>query len=233
MPTASSPSAHRLHEAPLVPATGLRWYLAAEFALLFVGLPLLLYTQRMHLDGLIAPILMGLALGCGALLYYDRSFDRTRLWNRAAARSHLGTVGRFFLAGGALTVLIVAALRPDLLLSFPREHPRLWLIIVCTYPVVSVYPQEVIFRAFLFHRYDALFPQRATKIAVSGVAFGLAHIVFANWTAPLMTAVSGWVLGYRYTRSHSTLLVTVEHGLWGAFAFTIGLGWYVYSGAIG
>jgi hypothetical protein len=25
----------------------------------------------------------------------------------------------------------------------------------------------------------------------------------------------------------------VEHGLWGCFAFTVGLGWYVYSGAIG
>jgi uncharacterized membrane protein YbjE (DUF340 family) len=35
-----------------------------------------------------------------------------------------------------------------------------------------------------------------------------------------------------YAKTQSTLQVALEHMLWGCFAFTVGLGWYVYSGAI-
>jgi membrane protease YdiL (CAAX protease family) len=65
------------------------------------------------------------------------------------------------------------------------------------------------------------------------VAFGLAHIVFANWTAPLMTTVMGVLFALTYARTGSTLQASLEHGIWGWFAFTVGLGWYVFSGAIG
>jgi hypothetical protein len=48
-----------------------------------------------------------------------------------------------------------------------------------------------------------------------------------------MTALGGVHFGRTYAKTGSTLQVTLEHGLWGWLAFTIGLGWYVYSGAIG
>jgi len=217
---------------PLVPQTWRCLYLAVEFAVLFVGLPVLLYTQRHALGGMVVPILLLLGAGCGALLWADRAFDRVRLWNRQSFRTHVKRTLRWFVPGAVLVAIAFALLRPDLLLSFPQVHTKVWLVIMVTYPALSVYPQEVIFRAFLFHRYAALFPGRKAKIAASSVAFGLAHIIFANWVAPLMTAVIGVQFARTYAKTQSTLQVALEHMLWGCFAFTVGLGWYVYSGAI-
>jgi membrane protease YdiL (CAAX protease family) len=220
-------------EAPFVPARLSRLYLVAEFIVLFVGLPVLLYTQRHSLDGLVVPTLLILAGGCTWVLWKDRRFNRRQLWNRQAFRQHVARMLRWFVPGGALVAVGVAWLRPDLLMTFPQTYPKAWLLLMVTYPILSVYPQEIIFRAFLFHRYDALFPSTASKIAASSVAFGLAHIIFANWVAPIMTALGGVHFGRTYAKTGSTLQVTLEHGLWGCLAFAIGLGWYVYSGAIG
>jgi len=220
-------------EAPLVPTQLSRLYLVLEFAVLFVGLPVLLYTQRHSLDGWIVPTLLFLAAGCTWVLWKDQRFNRNQLWNRHAFRQHLARMLRWFVPGAALVAVGVAWLRPDLLMTFPQAYPKAWLLLMVTYPVLSVYPQEVIFRAFLFHRYDALFPTTASKIAASSVAFGIAHIIFANWVAPVMTALGGVHFSRTYAKTGSTLQVSLEHGLWGCFAFTVGLGWYVYSGAIG
>ena len=209
-----------------------RLYLWSEFALLFLGLPLLLYTQREMLAGLLAPILILLAAGCTVLLWRDGSFKRRQLWNRSAFRQHLRRTLWWFVPGSLVVGGGFALLRPDLLLTFPRFYPEVWLLILVTYPLLSVYPQEVIFRAFLFHRYHALFPSRWGKVTASGLTFGFAHIVFANWVAPAMTAVMGIQFALTYARTESTLQVAVEHGLWGLYAFTVGLGWFVYSGTI-
>lgn len=203
-----------------------------EFLLLFGGIPAVLYTQRHALGGMVVPVLVLLAAGCTGLLWKDNDFDRQQLWNRDAFADHLRRTLRWFVPGAGLVLVGFAFARPDLLMTFPQAHPKIWVIIMVTYPVFSVYPQEIIFRAFLFHRYDALFPGQRSKIAASGIAFGLAHIVFANWVAPVMTAISGIFFARTYAHTRSTLQATLEHGLWGWFAFTVGLGWYVYSGAI-
>lgn len=217
---------------PLVPSTRRCLYLAVEFLALFVGLPLLLYTQRHALSGMVAPVLLVLAAGCLGVLWWDQGFDRGQLWNRSAFREHVARTLRWFVPGAGIVVIAFAVLRPELLMTFPYVHTNVWVVIMVTYPIVSVYPQEVIFRAFLFHRYHALFPGRRSKIAASSAAFGMAHIIFANWAAPLMTTVIGVQFARTYAKSESTLQAALEHVLWGCFAFTVGLGWYVYSGAI-
>lgn len=220
-------------EGPLVPRRWGRLYLTIEFSLLFIGVPLLLFVYR-HLFGrFVIPSLVLLGLGCGAVLLIDRQFDRTRLWRTAAWKPGLKRILRTWLPGVGLLTLLLAVQRPDLLLRFPREAPGLWLFIVCTYPVLSAYPQEVIFRAFLFHRYRALFPGRRSKILVSSLVFGLAHLFFANWLAPVLTTLGGLLFARTYARSKSVVLAGVEHTLWGLFIFTVGLGWYFYGGAIG
>jgi hypothetical protein len=218
--------------APLVPARLSRLYLVVEFLLLFVGLPVLLFTQRHALDGLVAPTLIVLAAGCTWVLWKDRRFNRNQLWNQEAFRHNVARMLRWFVPCAALVVIGLAWLRPDLLMTFPKAYPQIWIVIMITYPFLSVYPQEIIFRAFLFHRYDALFPSTSAKILASSFAFGIAHIIFANWVAPVMTAIVGIHFGRTYVKTESTMQVAFEHGLWGWFAFTVGLGWYVYSGAI-
>ncbi|PQJ36235.1 hypothetical protein BSZ35_01995 [Salinibacter sp. 10B] len=207
-------------------------YLGLECAALYVGLPIFLYLERQLLDTWLTFILLLLAAGCTALLLRDGSFQRRHLWNRASFRTHLRRTLCWFLPGALVVGTVFALARPDLWFTFPRVHPEAWLLIVVTYPILSAYPQEIIFRAFFFHRYHALFPSRWGKITASALTFGFAHIVFANWLAPAMTVIMGLQFSLTYARTESTLQVAVEHGLWGLYAFTVGLGWFVYSGAL-
>ena len=91
--------------------------------------------------------------------------------------------------------------------------------------------QELIFRTFFFHRYRRLFGPVGLVVA-SGIAFGVAHLFFNNWIAPVMTTVGGMLFALTYRQSRSTLQACLEHALWGDFLFTIGLGWYFYGGSI-
>lgn len=207
-------------------------YLWIELIFLYLGTPLLLYTQREVLDAWLMPILVGLGVGCAVVLWADGSFDHGRLWKRGAFRRHLRRILLWFCPGALVVGAGFALWRPDLLLTFPRVHTDVWLALLVTYPLLSVYPQEVIFRAFFFHRYRSLFPSRWGRVTASGLTFGFAHIVFANWVAPIVTAVIGMQFALTYARTESTLQAALEHGLWGVYAFTIGLGWFVHSGAI-
>jgi hypothetical protein len=69
-------------------------------------------------------------------------------------------------------------------------------------------------------------------VIASGVSFGLAHLFFANWIAPLLSSVGGILFAITYAQTSSTVLVSIEHAIWGNFIFTIGLGWYFYGGSI-
>jgi len=89
-------------EALLVPSRFRRLYLGIELCALYLGLPLLLYTQRHALDGWVMPILMGLAAGCTLLLWYDGSFNRKQLWNREAFRVHVRRTLCWFVPGALL-----------------------------------------------------------------------------------------------------------------------------------
>lgn len=211
---------------------GRRAYLALEFLVLFLGLPLFLYAVRHRLAEHIGPTLLIIAGGCFLYLLTSPEFDRSRLWHTGQFRRYVrGTLVNFSICGGGLTVAVVVV-SPELFLSFPREQTTAWLILLVSYPILSVYPQEIIFRAFLFHRYRALFPSQRARIGASGVAFSLAHLVFANWVAPLITLAGGLLFARTYSRSGSLLQASLEHGLWGLFVFTLGLGWYLYGAHI-
>jgi membrane protease YdiL (CAAX protease family) len=70
-------------------------------------------------------------------------------------------------------------------------------------------------------------------VLISGAAFGLAHIVFNNWVAPVLCAVGGVLFAHTYHKTRSLALVCLEHALYGDFVFTVGLGRYFYHGAVG
>lgn len=177
-------------------------------------------------------VLAVLTVGSLVVLLLDKSFDRRSLWNWAAARREMpGVFLRFgVLVTGVIILLLIFA--PELWLSFPRRAPVAWLLVMCFYPVFSVYPQEVVWRTFFHHRYRVLFKGRWRMIAASAAAFGWMHIVFQNWLAVVMTIAGGLLFAYTYERSRSTAAVWVEHALWGCAVFTIGLGAYFFGGAV-
>ena len=209
-----------------------RIYLAVELTLLFVVVPILLYVFRQQVGRVVVPGILLVALPCLALLLADPAFDRRRLWNVERLWPRLWRTIAFFLPAAAALALIYAVIEPERLLAFPRQRPGLWLLVLVLYPAVSVYPQELIFRTFIFHRYRQLFPGRRGMILTSGLLFGFAHLFFGNWIAPTLSAVGGILFARTYSRTGSTLQASLEHGLWGDFLFTLGIGWYFYGGSI-
>jgi len=138
-------------------------------------------------------------------------------------------LGRFAACGGALAALVYFC-APHLLLDLPRQRPAIWLLIVLLYPLLSVYPQELIYRTYFFHRYDTLFPRKWLLLTFSALTFGYGHIVYHNWIAVGLAAAGGATFVVTYERSRSTLLVSIEHSLFGCLLFTLGLGRFFYSG---
>jgi membrane protease YdiL (CAAX protease family) len=187
------------------------------------------------LNVLAVPVLLMLALCtviCCVILLRDPTFDRKQLWNSAGFRGRRAVMLRGFAINAVVITLAVVVFDRESLFAFIRQAPAIWAIIMVFYPLVSVYPQELIYRAFFFHRYRQLFPKRWTMIAASAAVFGYMHIVFENPLAVVMTLIGGWLFARTYERSRSVLACTVEHALYGCFIFTIGLGLHFYHGAV-
>lgn len=204
--------------------------LVLEFFGLYVGLPVLLavfFRGRPFF-----PVLWGMMALCACVLVRDPDFDRKQLWN---ARG-LGLGWRSVLVRFAWVALLLAAgvatFLPDAFLGFVKRRPGLWAIVMIAYPVLSVYPQSVIYRAFLFHRYREVIPAGAPMIVASALAFGFCHVIFLNGFAVAVTTVGGLLFARSYERSRSLLLCSAEHALYGCLMFTVGLGRFFYHGAV-
>jgi CAAX protease family protein len=202
----------------------------AEFTLIFLGLPLLDWWQDGALKRWIVPQLLLVGLVCMAVLWQDAGFDRRRLLSIPEGWSPVLRIVSVFLVGGAVLLGLAAWSGEVDLFRFPRERPARWLSVLLLYPLVSALAQEVIFRVFVFHRYRTLFVTPASMISASASVFAFAHLVLDNWLAPLLALIGGLLFGWTYLRTRSLLLVTLEHGLWGNWLFTVGLGQYFYGG---
>jgi len=177
-------------------------------------------------------------------LLFDRTFPKRELWRFKAALRETPRILATFLAGGAsmlgvawllaeFTTILTRADGSSSFLYLPRNAPIVLVFIALGYPWLSCYPQEVTHRAFFFHRYRAILPGRWRMIAVNAVAFSWLHAPFWNAIALLITLIGGVLFAWTYDRTKSTLAVTIEHALFGWWAFAIGLGYFVFAGSIG
>ena len=165
---------------------------------------------------------------CAAMLARDSSFPRRALLDVSAARPGLGEVLRRTAAVWLGLLVITAIASPRSLFSFPRARPAVWLLVMCLYPL-SAYAQELTFRTFFFHRYRELFTSPRARVLASGLIFGWAHVAVNNLLALPLAAVAGVLFARTYERSRSTVLVSLEHALYGDFVFSVGLGGLFYS----
>ena len=134
-----------------------------------------------------------------------------------------------FAIGAALLTGLLAWFYPAALLAFPRGNPRFWLIVCVAYPVCSVIPQGILYRALWEKRYAPGLPP-ALSLAIGAAFFAWAHIVFHNVWACAFTFVGGLFFLSTYRRTGSLLFAAVEHALYGDFLFTIGWGAFFYEG---
>lgn len=204
-----------------------RAYLFAEYFVLFFGVVAVFITVARG----VSPIPFLVVLGAGSIWYLMRqpTFDRRDFLRPEAVRGQLRSIFTLWALAWILAVVGLLVYDRTLLLDLPRRNPVLWAIIMVAYPLLSAYPQELIFRAFVFQRYGPVFGSTGTIVA-SAAAFGFAHIFFHNWFAVIASTVGGVLFASRYARSRSLLVVSIEHGLYGVLIFTVGLGQFVYHG---
>jgi hypothetical protein len=96
------------------------------------------------------------------------------------------------------------------------------------YPMLSVWPQEFLYRRFYFWRYGAIFTSTRELVWSSACAFCMLHAIYHNAVSIVLSLLAGWVFASHYARSGSLLLVWLEHTVFGQWAFTIGLGRFFY-----
>jgi len=204
-------------------------FLAIEFAVIFVIVPLLIYYRR--IPNLPIPYLLITAFLAFLLLRRDSAFDLSQLTQLGNIRPFLATIllrDAVCIVGLGIAVYFLA---PQFLFSLIRRSPQLWALIFLLYPLLSVYPQELLYRAFFFHRYLLLFGRGWGMLLASALAFGFVHIIFRNWLAVGLCVIGGFLFSLTYQTSGSLLLACLDHVIFGNFIFTIGLGQFFYHGS--
>lgn len=219
------------NEALVTPGPARRLRLLIELTLVFVCAPvaitLALYGFRIPLFMILPPVLGGVVL----YLLWDKTFHVRGELYRGFARSELWSILAIFVVVASVVTIFVATQMPQVFLNFPRDRPRLWLFVLFAYPIASVMAQELIYRTFFFHRYGPLFGDRRwIAILVNGSLFGFGHVMFYSTVAIVLSAAIGCLLAWRYDRTRSFWAVWLEHSLYGALVFTIGLGAYFFTG---
>ena len=123
-----------------------------------------------------------------------------------------------------VTVLYMVFVDADNLFVVVLNKPMLWVAILFIYSVFSVYPQELIFRTFFFKRYESLYSSPGLVIFINAILFSMAHLLFKNTLVLFLTFCGGLLFAWTFMRTRSTILVTIEHAIYGCWLFTVGMG---------
>jgi uncharacterized protein len=204
--------------------------LVAEFLALYLGVPLVLALAAP--SDWLWPVLFGTAAVAVGLLALTPGFSWREL-ARGWGRLDWLAVTAVATATAAVSALLVWWLVPEQALWLPRRATGLWLAILALYPVLSALPQELIFRVLFFRRYGALFPSRGAAVLASAAVFALAHLMFWNWVALVLTFAGGAIFALGYLGRGGFALALVLHAVCGWVLFTSGLGSFFYHGAVG
>ena len=123
-----------------------------------------------------------------------------------------------------VTTVYVWLIDPSSLYIVVLNKPLLWIMILFFYSVFSVYPQELIYRTFFFQRYKSLFKSELLLLVINATVFSLAHIFFRKGLVMILTFIGGILFALTFKKTKSTLLVTIEHAIYGCWLFTVGMG---------
>lgn len=153
-------------------------------------------------------------------------------WNAVNKKNIIAILPRW----GVASVFVIAFTYfyvPEYLFSMIREHPIFLPVIATAYPLLSAFPQELIFCSFFFHRYKMFFKSDNARIIASAIVFGYAHMLYLHWIPPVFSGVAGLIFAQTYAKTRSLALVTIEHSLYGIMLFVSGLGIFFVSANVG
>ena len=104
------------------------------------------------------------------------------------------------------------------------NKPLMWLGFSLIYILVSVIPQELIYREFFIKRYSDLFQNKTVLLIVNALLFSFAHIWFKSWIVLGFTFVGGIMFFLTYQKSKSLFVVILEHFIYGIWLYSVGYG---------
>lgn len=192
--------------------------LLVEFVVLFWAVPLILVFYQ-------TPVLKILFLLSGtfyAIFILKRSQKLNLLRNKKALskRDIAAFIIRLLIAG-SLILISGFLLRRGNFFQVPFE-PVLIPLLLIGYPVVSVLPQEIIYRLFFFERYKSLIDSIARMLLVNALSFAFMHIIYGNITAVILSFAGGVLFSWTYARNGLLLLTVIEHSFYGYLIFLAG-----------
>ena len=196
-------------------------YLLGELTILFVLIPCILYFD---IPGFIKAgfVLMGIAYVIRTVII-NQLISRRSFYTLPLKSYWKVIVIRFMLLIIFSTILMYSSDSEKLFIVI-KTNPLLWLMVSIMYSVVSVYPQEFLYRSFFFSRYGLLFKNPYLLIAVNALLFSFAHILFKNPIVLIITLIGGLIFAITFFRTKSLLLTSIEHALYGSWLFTVGMG---------
>jgi hypothetical protein len=196
-------------------------YRLTEFILLFVGIPISFTLE--------VPVWIKMIIGALGFCYVifvlwrieknQFKISGTLNWKQFWKQTLLRLIGI-----AIVTTLYMWIFDSSNLYIFIRNKPMLWVVILFIYSLFSVYPQEVIYRTFFFQRYEGLFKSEMLFILINAGLFSLAHLFFRNALVMLLTFLGGILFALTFKKTKSTLLVSIEHSIYGCWLFTVGMG---------
>ncbi|WP_111307232.1 CPBP family intramembrane glutamic endopeptidase [Confluentibacter sediminis] len=192
-----------------------------EFLILFIFIPIS-YTFNYHI---VIKMIIGI-LGFVYVIYIlleieKKAFKMSRNINW---KLFLKETLLKFLIIAVLTTLFVYFNNKSLLFSVMLSKPLLWVFMLFVYSFLSVYPQELIYRTLYFQRYKSLFKCQHVFILINALVFAMAHMFFKNSLVLVITFLGGLLFAITYYKTKSTLLVSIEHAMYGCWLFTVGMG---------
>lgn len=196
-------------------------YKLTEFLFIFILIPIS-FTINFSIWVKMAIGIIGFAYIVFVLLRIEK--------NRFKIASNLNW--KQFLKRTFVKLLLIAIITTIYMWLVDKEHlfnvmlykSKLWLFILFFYSFFSVYPQELIYRTFFFQRYRSLFSNQKLFIFVNAILFSLAHLFFKNTLVIVLTFLGGLLFANTFSRTKSTLLVSIEHAIYGCWLFTVGMG---------
>ena len=196
-------------------------YKLIEFFLLFIVFPISLALNILIEIKLVIGVL-GFAYIVFVLLRVEKSkFRMSKNLNWIQFWKHT-----FFklIVIAVITTAYVWFTEKEALFNVLLNKPKLWLFILFVYSFFSVYPQELIYRTFYFQRYEMLFKNRSVFVFVNAIGFSLVHMFFRYSLVLLLTFFGGILFAITFNKTRSTILVTIEHAIYGCWLFTVGMG---------
>jgi membrane protease YdiL (CAAX protease family) len=208
--------------SPRLKQTENKFGLLTEFVLVYLLIPLLLFFKMIVFSKM--NILFLLAIISLLLLCCDRNFDKKVFLRFHCTKNQLLTIFWRFGLSSAGILLLILIFSPNSFSLVPLNKPLPWIASSISYLSMSVIPQELLYRAYLFHRYRLLFKGKLLPIVISTLSFSFAHIVYENYFALGLTLIGGYFFSVTYQKSRSLIITVVEHFMYGMLIFSSGVG---------